>query len=91
VGKEGHAWLSSRKNNKEKDGFQISLKELLSISGGSLEEKNVSTTYLDNFKSNQVEKLKDFIDYFNIDASQIPKDNIKKVAEDLGIDIIGQI
>jgi len=34
AGKEGHPWLSLRNKERKKTGFDISLKELLGISGG---------------------------------------------------------
>lgn len=86
VGKDGHPWLNQRSADKVKSGFNVTIKELLDISGGWTEAKQWSTLYLDEFKNNQVEKLLDFIEWVEYTPGNITKHKIKKVAEELGID-----
>jgi hypothetical protein len=62
------------------------MKELLKISGDWMEDKKSMSLFLDDFKSNQVEKLLDFIECVDHTTTNIDKTKIKKVAEELGIE-----
>jgi hypothetical protein len=62
VSKDGHPWLNLNRQEQHKSGMNITIKELLHISGGWTEAKQSSTMYLDEFKSSQVQKLVDFIE-----------------------------
>jgi len=39
VGKDGHPWINQRSTDKAKSGFNVTIKELLDISGGWTEAK----------------------------------------------------
>ena len=86
MGKDGHPWLQLRTSDKYSTHLKVSIKELLKISGEREENKISSTQFLDDFKSSQVDKLIDFIEWVEYTPTSINKSKIKKVAEELGID-----
>ena len=86
VGKDSHPWLNLKNQEKPKDALDISLNELLSISGVGTEDKNCSTLYFDEFKENQVKKLLDFIEWVEERPKYLSGSKIRKVADELGID-----
>lgn len=86
VGKNGHPWLNPQAGLPNKTKIQITIGELLKVSGGWMEDKKVSSLYLNEFKRNQVEKLLDFIECVEHTPATISKSKIKQVAEELGID-----
>ena len=86
LGKDGHPWLNQRNLEKPEKGLNITIKELLNISGGWTDIKQWTTLYLDEFKSTQLDKLLDFIVWVEDRPSNISKSKIKKIADELGIE-----
>ena len=62
VGKRGHPWLVSSSDSTTSSPMKITLKDMIKVSGGWMEDKKSNLVYLDDFKKNQVEKLLDFIE-----------------------------
>lgn len=86
VSKDPHPWLSQRSADKPKGDLNISLKELLNISGGWTEYKQWSTYYLDEFKQKQVDKLLDLIEWVDYTPTTLDKSKIYEVAQELLIE-----
>lgn len=61
VGKRGHPWLNSS-SDASTSPMKITLKDMIKVSGGWMEDKKSDLVYLDDFKKNQVDKLLDFIE-----------------------------
>jgi serine/threonine protein kinase len=62
IGKNGHPWMNSAHDTSKNSPLKISLKDMIKVSGGWMEDKKSNMVYLDDFKKTQVEKLLDFIE-----------------------------